>query len=95
MRYARLKGGASWSADDIPYDALARDRVRDDMHLFYTVASASFIEITSDLYTYNLIDAYWNAKPTMRVAMMDYDAPVKLSLLPEGGFKMDATVLRF
>jgi hypothetical protein len=57
-RYARFKGGASWSPDDIPYDALARDRVRDDMDLFYTVASASFIEITSDLYTYNLIEYF-------------------------------------
>jgi hypothetical protein len=58
MRYARFKGGASWSADDIPYDALARDRVRDDTHLFYTVASASFVEITSDLYTHNLIEYF-------------------------------------
>jgi rubrerythrin len=58
MRYARFKAGASWSPDDIPYDALARERVRDDMHLFYIVASASFVEITSDLYTYNLIEYF-------------------------------------
>ena len=49
------RDGTSWSMQDIPYDALARDRVRDDQRLFYIVASASFIEITSDLYTHNLV----------------------------------------
>lgn len=58
MRYARFNGGASWSADDIPYDSLVHDRVRDDVHLFYTVASASFVEITSDLYASNLIEYF-------------------------------------
>jgi hypothetical protein len=47
--------GTSWSMQDIPYDALAHDRVRDDQRLFYILASASFIEITSDLYTHNLV----------------------------------------
>lgn len=51
-------GGASWSVEDIPYDALARERVKDDAQLFYVVTSASFIEITSDLYTRNLIEFY-------------------------------------
>ncbi|MEA2853138.1 MAG: hypothetical protein QOE02_3157, partial [Rhodospirillaceae bacterium] len=45
------EGGPSWSVDDIPYHALAYDRVRDDQRLFHILASASFIEITSDLYT--------------------------------------------
>jgi rubrerythrin len=58
VRYARFKAGPSWSPDDIPYDALSRDLVRDDLHLFYIVASASFIEITSDLYTYNLVEYF-------------------------------------
>jgi len=49
---------ASWSIDDIPYGALARDQVRDDDRLFYLLASASFIEITSDLYTSNLVAFY-------------------------------------
>jgi rubrerythrin len=52
------KGGASWSTEDIPYDALAHDEVRDDKRLFYIVASASFIEITSELYAHNLIDYF-------------------------------------
>jgi hypothetical protein len=51
-------GGASWSIEDIPYRALAADRVRGDTQLFYTIASASFIEITSDLYTRNLIEFF-------------------------------------
>ena len=49
-------GEASWSVDDIPYQALAYDRIRNDQRLFHIVASASFIEITSDLYTKNLVE---------------------------------------
>ncbi len=52
------EGGPSWSVDDIPYHALAYDRVRDDKRLFHILASASFIEITSDLYTRNLIEFF-------------------------------------
>jgi hypothetical protein len=48
-------GGATWSLADIPYQALEHDRVRGDTQLFYTVATASFVEITSDLYTRNLV----------------------------------------
>src|SRR5471032_1036933 len=50
--------GASWSIEDVPYGALVRDRVHDDERLFYLLASASFIEITSDLYTANLVEFY-------------------------------------
>jgi len=50
--------GASWSIGDIPYGALARDSVRDEGLLFDIVASASFIEITSDLYTKNLVEYF-------------------------------------
>jgi hypothetical protein len=55
---ARYPGGASWSVDAIPYHALERGLVRDDRQLFYTLASASFVEITSDLYTRNLIEFF-------------------------------------
>jgi hypothetical protein len=51
-------GGATWSVDAIPYHALERGRVRDDAQLFYTLATASFVEITSDLYTRNLIEFF-------------------------------------
>jgi rubrerythrin len=55
VRYAGNTGGVPWSIEDIPYHELAHDLVRDDRRLFYIVASASFIEITSDLYTHNLV----------------------------------------
>ena len=45
----RTFGGAHWSIDDIPYDQIAPDSVRDERLLFEIVTSASFIEITSDL----------------------------------------------
>jgi hypothetical protein len=53
-----MTGGASWTMEDIPYDRLTHDLVRDDERLFYMLASASFIEITSDLYTDNLVAFY-------------------------------------
>lgn len=46
--------GPFWSIEDIPYHALERDRVQGDERLFYILASASFIEITSHLYARNL-----------------------------------------
>jgi hypothetical protein len=48
-------GKTSWSMEDIPYHALAHDRVRDDRRLFYILASASFIESASDVYADNLV----------------------------------------
>jgi hypothetical protein len=51
-------GEASWRADDIPYHALVHGLIRDDRRLFHIVASASFIEITSDLYTRNLVEFF-------------------------------------
>src|ERR1700730_1568303 len=37
---------------------LAHERVREDALLFYILASASFLEITSDLYTRNLVEFF-------------------------------------
>jgi len=54
-------GGKSelpWSMDAIRYGDIARDAVEDDALLFQIVASASFIEITSDLYTENLVEYF-------------------------------------
>jgi rubrerythrin len=50
--------GVSWSIDDIPYDQIAPESMRDNRQLFEIVASASFIEITSDLYTSNLVEFF-------------------------------------
>lgn len=51
-------GQAGWIVDDIPFDAINPVLVRDRTDFFYVIASASFIEITSDLYTRNLIEFY-------------------------------------
>ena len=58
VRQRGYTGGASWSVEDIPYGTLARDVVRDDRRLFHLLASASFIEITSHLYTQTLVDFF-------------------------------------
>lgn len=49
---------ASWSLDDVPYERLDHARVRDDDRFFCLTAAASFIEITSETYTRNLIEFY-------------------------------------
>ena len=51
-------GGASWSVDDISFDTIDPSLIHDNSELFYLLAAASFIEITSDLYTKNLIEFY-------------------------------------
>ncbi len=53
-----------WSMDAIRYCDLAREVVEDDELLFQIVASASFVEITSDLYTENLIE-YFRGDPEL------------------------------
>ena len=50
--------GASWSVEDIPYHALVHDRVEGDRRLFYILASASFIESASNIYTGNLVQFF-------------------------------------
>lgn len=55
-------GGASWSIEDIPYSALAHDLADSDPRFFYLIASASFIEITSHLYSQNLVE-YFRGDP--------------------------------
>ncbi len=47
-----------WSMDAIRYCDIACDAIEDDTLLFQIVASASFIEITSDLYTGNLVEYF-------------------------------------
>lgn len=58
-------GEAPWCVDQIPYDALDRSRVEWDRQLFYLLTSASFIEITSDLYTRNLIEYFGDDRETV------------------------------
>ena len=55
---ARYPAAARWSVDAVPYHALAREQVYENALLFYLLASASFIEITSDIYTRNLVEFF-------------------------------------
>lgn len=47
-----------WFVDDLPFGQIARERVAEDADLFYFVAGASFVEITSDLYTHSLVEYF-------------------------------------
>jgi hypothetical protein len=53
-------GQASWSVDDIPYHAIEHEheRLASNRLMLYTVATAAFVEITSDVYTRNLADFF-------------------------------------
>jgi len=44
--------------EDIPYHRLAHEQVQDDRRLFHILASASFIESASDVYTDNLVEFF-------------------------------------
>ena len=47
-----------WTLEDIPWQGIRRAAVAQEEELFYLVTSASFIEITTDLYTRNLIEYF-------------------------------------
>ncbi len=47
-----------WNFQTLPYQTVDRSRVADSDLLFYVLVSASFVEITSDLYARNLIDFF-------------------------------------
>lgn len=51
-------GRQGWRAEDIDFSLLQPELARHDRQLFYMVASASFVEITSDLYAANLVNHY-------------------------------------
>jgi len=53
-----------WSIDQVPFGRIERERVVDDDELFYFLVGASFIEITSDLYTHSLIE-YFDGDPVV------------------------------
>ncbi len=57
-RGSGLKRQGSWSIEDIRYELIEPGSVSSEHELFKLVVSASFIEITSDLYTRNLIDLF-------------------------------------
>lgn len=47
-----------WRHEDLPYESIDRAAMADRTVIFYLLAIASFVEITTDLYTRNLIDYY-------------------------------------
>ncbi len=49
-----------WSLDDIPWNDIQPRVVEQQQELFYLVTVASFIEITTDLYTRNLIEYFFD-----------------------------------
>lgn len=47
-----------WNFRTLPYDSIDRSRIADSDFLFYILVSASFVEITSDLYAHNLFNYF-------------------------------------
>jgi hypothetical protein len=47
-----------WTPESLPWSELRPERVARNDSLFYMVSTASFIEITSDLYTRNLVEHF-------------------------------------
>ncbi len=64
-------GNASWTVADIPFDEIDHSLIVDNSELFYLITAASFIEITSDLYTRNLID-YYHGNPEIEHWLENY-----------------------
>jgi hypothetical protein len=48
----------NWSLAEIPYSSISVEHVQSNTNLLYLLAAASFVEITSDLYTGNLIEYF-------------------------------------
>ncbi|HQT27506.1 MAG TPA: ferritin-like domain-containing protein, partial [Burkholderiales bacterium] len=48
----------SWNLEEIDFGILKREMVENDERLFYLLASASFVEILSEVYSGNLIEHY-------------------------------------
>jgi len=49
---------ARWNYEEIDYDSIDIDKVKNNNFLFKVITIASFIEITSDLYEKNLLEFY-------------------------------------
>ncbi len=47
-----------WNVDELPWDSLQAERIVDNEPFFFLVSTASFVEITTDLYTSNLTAHY-------------------------------------
>lgn len=58
MHESLEKNHSTWQLREIDFSAIRKELVHDDEDLFYLLASASFVEILSELYAKNLIDHY-------------------------------------
>ena len=47
-----------WRLESLAFDRIETDRIRPNEELFFLLASSSFVESGSDLYTHNLIDHF-------------------------------------
>lgn len=52
------KQGSNWSVDDIDFEGIEHSAVARDQDLMYLLVAASFVEISSDLYTHNLVQYF-------------------------------------
>ena len=52
------RGRRAWKMEDIDFGAIRKNEVQGNEQLFYLLASSSFVEILSELYTSNLIEHY-------------------------------------
>lgn len=55
MSATATKTGLRWRVEEIDFQAIVAQRVRDNEFLFTMLACASFVEILADLYSHNLI----------------------------------------
>lgn len=70
-------GSAGWTIAQLHFEDIAKERVRSDRTLFYLLAAASFVEITSDLYARNLI-AYFGSDPSLQAWLTQRWEPEEL-----------------
>ena len=73
----RLLPKLKWNYTSMDYNAIACDRIRANGALFRLVAIASFIEITSDLYTKNLA-VFYGDNETLRYWLTEVWEPEEL-----------------
>lgn len=53
-----MNSNLRWNMADAPWGELRPERIADNAELRYMVCTASFVEITTDLYTRNLVDFF-------------------------------------
>lgn len=65
-----------WSLEDIAWQQIDMDKIRDERMSYYVVTAASFIETAADLYTANLVEYF--PDPEARYWLSNYWQPEEL-----------------